>query len=59
MADPTFVLPAWLRHATRGGRSIAAGTAVTTGTWVGILHAAAGDLVTAEFDGIGVASLQL
>ena len=59
MADPTFVLPAWLRHATRGGRNIAAGTVVTTGTWVGILHAAAGDLVTAEFDGIGVASLQL
>ena len=59
LADPIFVLPAWLRHATRGGRSIAAGTVVTTGTWVGILHAAAGDLVTAEFDGIGVASLQL
>ena len=59
MADPTFVLPAWLRHATRGGRGVAAGTIVTTGTWVGILHAAAGDLVTAEFDGIGVASLQL
>ena len=59
MADPTFVLPAWLRHTTQGGRSIAAGTVVTTGTWVDILHAAAGDLVTAEFDGIGVASLQL
>lgn len=59
LADPTFVLPAWLRHATRGGRSIAAGTVVTTGTWVGLLHAAAGDLVTAEFDGIGQASLQL
>ncbi len=59
MADPTFVLPAWLRHATRGGRSIAAGTVVTTGTWVGILHAAAGDLVSAEFADIGSASLQL
>ena len=59
LADPTFVLPAWLRHATRGGRSIAAGTVVTTGTWVGLLHAAAGDLVSAEFDGIGQASLQL
>jgi 2-keto-4-pentenoate hydratase len=59
LADPTFVLPAWLRHATRGGCSIAAGTIVTTGTWVGVLHAAAGDLVSAEFDGIGRASLQL
>ena len=59
LADPTFVLPAWLRHATRGGRSITAGTVVTTGTWVGLLHAAAGDLVSAEFDSIGAASLQL
>jgi 2-keto-4-pentenoate hydratase len=59
LGDPAFVLPAWLRHATRGGRKVAAGTVVTTGTWVGILHAAAGDLVTAEFAGIGQASVQL
>lgn len=59
LADPTFMLPAWLRHATRDGRSVAAGTVVTTGTWVGILHAAQGDLVTAEFPGIGRASVQL
>ncbi len=59
LSDPLFVLPAWLRHATRGGHSVPAGTVVTTGTWVGILHAAAGDLVTAEFAGIGHASVQL
>jgi hypothetical protein len=59
LADPVFVLPAWLRHATRDGRSVPAGTVVTTGTWVGILHAAKGDLVTAEFAGIGRASVQL
>lgn len=58
MADPAFVLPAWLRHATRDGGVIAAGTVVTTGTWCGILHAAAGDLVSAEFPGIGQAVLQ-
>jgi 2-keto-4-pentenoate hydratase len=58
LADPTFVLPAWLRHATRTGHTVPAGTVVTTGTWVGLLHAAAGDLVTAEFDGIGQASVQ-
>ena len=57
--DPAFLLPAWLRHATRHGGPVAAGTVVTTGTWVGILHAAAGDLVTAEFPGIGRASVQL
>lgn len=59
LADPAFLLPAWLRHATRQGHSLPAGTVVTTGTWVGVLQAAAGDLVTAEFPGIGSASVQL
>ncbi len=59
MADPAFVLPAWLRHATRGGAIVPAGTVVTTGTWVGILAASAGDRVSAEFPGIGHASVQL
>lgn len=59
LADPAFLLPAWLRHATQGGRSVPAGTVVTTGTWVGILTASAGDLVTAEFPGIGDATVQL
>lgn len=59
LGSPAFVLPAWLRHATRDGRSVPAGTVVTTGTWVGILQAAPGDLVSAEFAGIGRASVQL
>jgi 2-keto-4-pentenoate hydratase len=59
LADPLFVLPAWLRHATRNGRAVPAGTVVTTGTWCGILQANAGDRVTAEFPGIGSASVQL
>lgn len=59
LGDPAFLLPAWLRHATRYGGRVAAGTVVTTGTWVGLLHAAAGDLVTVEFPGIGRASVQL
>jgi 2-keto-4-pentenoate hydratase len=59
MADPAFVLPAWLRHATRAGATVPAGTVVTTGTWVGILAASAGDQVGAEFPGIGHASVQL
>ena len=59
MNDPVFVLPAWLRHATRHGQVLTAGTVVTTGTWVGILSAAAGDLVSATFAGIGQASVQL
>ncbi|NDZ13787.1 2-keto-4-pentenoate hydratase [Variovorax sp. WS11] len=59
LGDPAFLLPAWLRHATRDDSILSAGTVVTTGTWVGILHAAEGDLVTAEFPGIGQASVQL
>jgi len=59
MNDPAFVLAAWLRHATRNSACLQAGTVVTTGTWVGILHATEGDLVTAEFAGIGSASVQL
>jgi len=59
MADPTFVLPAWLRHVTRDGRSVAAGTVVTTGTWVGILCAQVGDRVSADFPGVGRATVQL
>ncbi|MDM0079575.1 fumarylacetoacetate hydrolase family protein [Variovorax sp. J31P179] len=59
LGDPAHLLPAWLRHATRNGGRVAAGTVVTTGTWVGILDAAEGDLVSAEFPGIGRASVQL
>ncbi len=59
MADPAWVLPAWLRHATRDGATAPAGSLVTTGTWCGMLPAAAGDRVTARFAGIGDASVQL
>ena len=59
LGDPAFVLPAWLRHATRGGQVVPAGSVVTTGTWCGMPLAAAGDLVEVEFEGIGRASVQL
>lgn len=58
MGDPAWVLPAWLRHAT-ARQAVPRGTVVTTGTWCGMLPARAGDLVTARFDRIGKASLQL
>lgn len=57
--DPAFVLPAWLRHATRHGATLAAGTVVTTGTWCGIPLAQAGDEVEVVFDGIGAARVHL
>lgn len=59
VGDPLWVLPPWLRHATRNGGTVSRGTVVTTGTWCGMLPASAGDLVTARFEGIGEASLQL
>ncbi len=58
LGDPLYGLPAWLRHVTADG-SVPAGTVVTTGTWIGLLDAAAGDRVTVEFPGIGQASIQL
>ncbi len=57
--DPTWLLPAWLQHATRHGATVPAGTVVTTGTWVGVLPAQRGDFVSAEFPGIGRTTLQL
>jgi 2-keto-4-pentenoate hydratase len=57
--EPEFVLPEWLRHATRHGAVVPAGTVVTCGTWCGLLEAKAGDGVEAEFPGIGAAGLTL
>lgn len=59
LADPAFVLPAWLRHATRGGRRVPAGSVVSTGTWCGLLFAAPGERVVVAFDGIGRAEVRL
>ena len=59
MGDPAFVLPAWLRHATRDGALVRQGTVVTTGTWCGVLYASGGELVVADFPGLGQASIQL
>ena len=36
LADPGGVLPACLKHATRNGRAVQAGTIVTTGAWGGL-----------------------
>ena len=58
LSRPTAVLPAWLRHATRDGAVLPAGTVVTTGSWVGLLPAQAGDTVTVAFDGLGEVSLR-
>jgi 2-keto-4-pentenoate hydratase len=57
--DPAWVLASWLRHLTRDGATVPAGTVVTTGTWCGALEAQAGDAVSVHFDGVGEARVQL
>jgi len=57
--DPAWVLPDWLRHATRDGAVLPAGSMVTTGTWCGALPAQVGDAVSVQFEGIGQARVQL
>ena len=59
LADPVWLLPTWLQHATRNGATGAAGTVVTTGSWVGLLPASRGETVEVEFDGVGSAAVQL
>lgn len=58
VGDPGWVLPECIRHATRHGASLPAGTVVTTGSWCGLLEAQAGDRVEVNFPGIGTASVQ-
>jgi 2-keto-4-pentenoate hydratase len=53
LGDPAYGLGAWLRHLTKDGRVLPAGSVVTTGTWCGIVHAQPGDVVVVSFEGIG------
>ncbi|SCX66730.1 fumarylacetoacetate hydrolase family protein [Variovorax sp. EL159] len=59
LSDPAWLLPIWLRHLTRHGQTVPAGTVVTTGSWVGVLPCRRGDQVTAEFPGIGAVRLSV
>lgn len=59
LQDPTWLLPTWLAHVVRRHGIAPAGTVVTTGTWCGMLPAAAGDAAWVLFDGIGEAGVQL
>lgn len=58
VGDPAWVLPACIRHATRHGAALPAGSVITTGTWCGLLEAQAGERVEVEFPGVGAASVQ-
>lgn len=53
LADPAGVLPAWLRHATRNGDTLTAGTVVTTGAWGGLHPCPGGARGTLAIAGLG------
>lgn len=57
--DPAWVLPAWLQHLTRYGTTVAAGTVVTTGSWVGCLPVERGERVNVGFAGLGEVAVRV
>jgi 2-keto-4-pentenoate hydratase len=59
LGHPEWLLPQWLRHLTRGGKTVAAGTVVTTGTWVGLIPMQRDALAQVSFDGIGALEVRV
>lgn len=55
LRDPAWLLPLWLRHATRGGETVPAGSVVTTGSWSGGTACRKGTLASVIFRGLGEA----
>jgi len=53
LGEPAWGVPQWLRHLTRHGANVPAGTVVTTGNWTGATPWAAGELVEVCFPGLG------
>ena len=59
LGGPLSGLGPWLRHLTRHGQSVPAGTVVSTGSWSGCLPVARGTRVRLAFDGLGALTLAL
>ena len=59
LADPAWGLAAWLKHATRHGETLPAGSVVTTGAWIVKKGLKAGDRITVGFEGLGAVSTKL
>ncbi|MCH8856770.1 MAG: hypothetical protein IIA03_11130 [Proteobacteria bacterium] len=56
LGDPSGVLAAWLRHATRHGETVRAGTVVTTGAWGGVHRCTGRATGTLAIEGLGAFS---
>ena len=59
LGDPALGLLSWLQHATRDGRTLPAGSVVTTGAWRVQLGLKPGDRAVARFDGLGAVEVGL
>jgi 2-keto-4-pentenoate hydratase len=59
LGQPAWLLPIWLRHLTRHGATVPAGSIVTTGSWTGLTPVRPGSTVRVSFEGIGQAALRL
>lgn len=59
LGTPQWLLPIWLRHLTRHGATVPAGTVVTTGTWTGLTPVQRCSTVQVRFAGLGEAALVL
>lgn len=59
LGDPTWGLAAWLGHVTRAGRSLPAGSVVTTGAWLVQQGLGPGDRASVSFAGLGSVTVQL
>ena len=52
------LLPWFVRHVEARGARVQAGDLVTLGTWTGLLFAAPGERIDAQFDGVGAARVE-
>jgi 2-keto-4-pentenoate hydratase len=59
LGTPEWLLPIWLRHLTRHGATVPAGSVVTTGSWTGLTPVQRGSSVQVRFAGLGEAALVL
>jgi len=57
--NPLRLLPRLVKHCAKRGHGLHAGDIVTTGAWTGLEIANAGDEVTAQFPGIGEATVRI
>ena len=58
LGEPAWGLAEWLRHLTRAGATVPAGTIVTTGTWAGLVPVKGGERLRVAFEGVGAVELQ-